>query len=363
MAVILPSSYPVQGIVYLIAHPQLLTSLICPILLTLVWGLAAFIFGFAFLLKLQAHALIVAKCPAAVAWIVAIIFVLLEIAVMVILFYLIVLPIYQDALFDRVLKLRGLRHVLKKNEGNDMRKCLRGVNGGLVVVFFQIVVMLLTFPVNVVPVLGQIVYVFLNGWIFTFAVRFHYDVEIRYISVLQSREEAWARRQEYTSFGSVAFALEMIPLANLFFMWTNIVGAALWVADEIEKEESRLQNLSSSQSLMGNGDNSASHIVRPEPPRITPQSQQHPSQQPTLQQQHSQHSQQHDAPPTYTPGNHFTVVPMDGVPQQQQHHQYPPQSSVQHQQSFGHPGQSSSNVFAQHGSPRIQPKNKKHPEI
>lgn len=31
--------------------------------------------------------------------------------------------------------------------------------------------------------------------------------------------------------------LELIPLANLLFMWTNIVGCALWVADEIEKAE------------------------------------------------------------------------------------------------------------------------------
>lgn len=38
-------------------------------------------------------------------------------------------------------------------------------------------------------------------------------------------------------FGAVAVALEMVPIANLVFMWTNIVGCALWVADEIEKEE------------------------------------------------------------------------------------------------------------------------------
>lgn len=69
--------------------------------------------------------------------IVCVIFVLLEVAVMIILFYLIILPIYQDGLFDRVLKLRGLRHVLKQNEGNDVVKCLRGVHGGLLIVFFQ----------------------------------------------------------------------------------------------------------------------------------------------------------------------------------------------------------------------------------
>jgi hypothetical protein len=232
--------------------------------------------------------------------------------------------------------------------------------------------MLLTLPVNVIPILGQVVYVTLNGWVFTFAARFHYDVEIRYVSVLQSREEAWARRKEYTSFGSVAFGLQLIPLANLLFAWTNIVGAALWVADEIEKEELHLQRLQSSQSLMGNNhlernnNNNDSHIVRPEPPRITPPMQQQPPPQQQYaiqqQQQHSQHGQyQHeDAPPTYTPGNHV-IVAVDGVPQQssrpfgqEQQQQFPSQNSFSQQ---GQSSSSSSNAFAQQGSPRIPPKN------
>ncbi|KAI9241864.1 MAG: hypothetical protein BYD32DRAFT_404825 [Podila humilis] len=182
--------------------------------------------------------------------IVCVIFVLLEVAVMIILFYLIILPIYQDGLFDRVLKLRGLRHVLKQNEGNDVVKCLRGVHGGLLIVFFQIIVLILTLPLNLIPIAGQILYAMINGWILTFGLRFHYDAEIRNISVLQSRKEAWERRGEFTNFGSVAVGLEMIPLANLLFVWTNIVGSALWVADEIEKEEARLQQEQSSSSLI-----------------------------------------------------------------------------------------------------------------
>ncbi|KAG0233165.1 hypothetical protein BGX31_004940, partial [Mortierella sp. GBA43] len=103
----------------------------------------------------------------------------------------------------------------------------------------RILVLVLTLPLNLIPVLGQILYAGINGWILTFGIRFHYDAEIRNISVAQSRREAWKRRSDYASFGSVAVALEMIPIANLVFMWTNIVGCALWVADEIEKEESR----------------------------------------------------------------------------------------------------------------------------
>jgi hypothetical protein len=52
----------------MLAHPSLFRNLICPIFITILWGIAVFIFGFAYLLKLQAHALIDVKCPAAVAW-------------------------------------------------------------------------------------------------------------------------------------------------------------------------------------------------------------------------------------------------------------------------------------------------------
>ncbi|KAF9958616.1 hypothetical protein BGZ72_000114 [Mortierella alpina] len=246
---IIPSSYPAQGILYFLGHPQLITSLLCPILITILWAIAVVIFGFAYLLQLQAHALIKANCPAGVAWFVGVLFVLLEIAVMIVLFYLIILPIYQDGLFDRVLRLRGLRDVLERRQGNDVVKCMRGVNGGLFILFAQIAVLILTLPLNLIPILGQILYATINGWILTFGIRFHYDAEIRNLSVSQSRHEAWKRRSEYSGFGAVAVALEMIPIANLLFMWTNIVGCALWVADEIEKEE-RLQQQQIAQGLL-----------------------------------------------------------------------------------------------------------------
>ncbi|KAF8945958.1 hypothetical protein BGZ47_001676 [Haplosporangium gracile] len=309
MAMIVPSGYPVQGIFYMFAHPSLFKNLICPIFITILWGIAVFIFGFAYLLKLQAHALINVKCPAAVAWIVCIIFVLLEVAVLSLLFYLIILPIYEDSLFDRTLKLRGLRHVLKANEGNDMAKCMRGVGGGLWILLFQILVLILTFPLNLIPILGQVIFVAINGWVLTFGYRFHYDAEIRNITILQSRREAWARRSEFSQFGSVAFGLQMVPLANLLFAWTNIVGCALWVADEIERDEARLQSEQSSHSLIGPG----------------------------------------SQPAPYQPGNQY---PPQQFQQNQQ--QYPMK-----QQSYPPQGPPPGNPYSQQGSARIPPKDKK----
>ena len=36
---------------------------------------------------------------------------------------------------------------------------------------------------------------------------------------------------EYIGFGSVCQLLAMVPILNLFTLFTNCVGAALWVAD------------------------------------------------------------------------------------------------------------------------------------
>ena len=40
----------------------------------------------------------------------------------------------------------------------------------------------------------------------------------------------------WISFGVAAVLLELVPVASIFFAFTNTVGAALWAAD-LEKEE------------------------------------------------------------------------------------------------------------------------------
>ncbi|KAK6414378.1 hypothetical protein LTR95_017744 [Oleoguttula sp. CCFEE 5521] len=50
------------------------------------------------------------------------------------------------------------------------------------------------------------------------------------------REQAVEKRKAaYASFGIVAVLLEMIPIAGIFFAYTNTVGAALWAADLEQK--------------------------------------------------------------------------------------------------------------------------------
>lgn len=122
-----------------VPNAQLWIKTICPFLLTLIFGLISLILSFVYLLPLQAHALIEAKCPVWLAWTVSVIFVLLESAIIDLIFFAILLPIFQDALFDATLKARGLERMFANRVPvNGLRLCCRGVSSGLAFVWLLI---------------------------------------------------------------------------------------------------------------------------------------------------------------------------------------------------------------------------------
>src|SRR5438874_1812635 len=86
-------------------------------------------------------------------------------------------------------------------------------------------------PLHAIPVIGTILYCYINGWVMTWGHQIHYHIEIKEWTISQSLRFAWKNRFDYSTFGFFAVALELIPIANLLFFWTNVVGAALWTAD------------------------------------------------------------------------------------------------------------------------------------
>ena len=55
--------------------------------------------------------------------------------------------------------------------------------------------------------------------------------QLKGISGRQKETFIQNRRPEYLAFGSVAILLGLVPGANIFFAYTNTVGAALWALD------------------------------------------------------------------------------------------------------------------------------------
>ncbi|KAH8423315.1 EI24 domain-containing protein [Aspergillus melleus] len=89
-------------------------------------------------------------------------------------------------------------------------------------------------PLNLVPVVGTAVYVWLQGQ------RAGPVAHRRWFQLKgwdERRVAEWVRerRAGYTGFGIAAVSLEMVPFLSLAFAFSNTVGAALWAAD-LEKE-------------------------------------------------------------------------------------------------------------------------------
>lgn len=89
---------------------------------------------------------------------------------------------------------------------------------------------LMYLPLNFIPVVGTAVFVFFQ------ARGRGKSVHDRYFQLKKwsnSQKSAWLEKHTgaYTAFGLVATLLEMIPVASMFFTYTNTVGAALWAAD------------------------------------------------------------------------------------------------------------------------------------
>lgn len=253
-------SYPIRGITYFLSTPSLWPRVILPFIVLVLITIALFILAFAYLFPLQVDFFIRHSWSSWLAKFVAWVLTLLEAALGSLVAFLALMPLWEDALFDAVLRSRKLGYIIDAAHG-DYRTCLNGVLGSIYIILFQSVVLLVfqvvslvvLLPLHVVPVAGTFVYCYLNGWVMAFSKRIHYDVELCKMSVNQSRRYAWKNRTHYCEFGAVAVFLEMTPVLNLLFLWTNIVGAALWVADEIEeaKRRDRLANRAAGQNQNG----------------------------------------------------------------------------------------------------------------
>ncbi|KAF9134633.1 hypothetical protein BGW39_006398 [Mortierella sp. 14UC] len=104
----------------------------------------------------------------------------------------------------------------------------------------RIALWLVTLPLNFVPVVGSLVFCYINGKAIV------PDIHRRYFDMKKMTEEerkVWIqkRQADYTAFAFVSQALELVPFLGVLFGFTNTIGAALWAVD-LEKPQDALRN-------------------------------------------------------------------------------------------------------------------------
>ncbi|OZJ04101.1 hypothetical protein BZG36_02855 [Bifiguratus adelaidae] len=95
---------------------------------------------------------------------------------------------------------------------------------------------LLTFPLNFIPVLGQVIYCITNGRARQSAIHERYFDKK---GMSQEDRARWIKDREtdYLVFGIVEQALEIVPFVGMILGFCNTCGAALWAADMERNQE------------------------------------------------------------------------------------------------------------------------------
>lgn len=228
------STYAVRGILYFLSDRRLWRLAVCPALLTLAVAVAVLVLLLVTALEPQADALHrLVGGPEWLEYVAAALLVAVEAFLVSIVYGLVTLEVFRDKIFAQVMIERGHRELVENDErhssvGRVLTSCCR------VSVLLRLGLLVVSLPLNVVPVVGNIVYAWLNGTLLAWEMHLYY-FEMKGWDYEQQKQLLDERRMQYATFGMQAMLLEMIPVAGVLFMFTNSVGSALFAAS-IEKD-------------------------------------------------------------------------------------------------------------------------------
>ncbi|KAH7381537.1 hypothetical protein BKA66DRAFT_418988 [Pyrenochaeta sp. MPI-SDFR-AT-0127] len=92
-------------------------------------------------------------------------------------------------------------------------------------------------PLNFIPIVGTVLFVILQGRKFGPTAHARY-FQLKQMKKQEKQQFIEKRKAAYASFGVPAVLLELVPIAGIFFSFTNTVGAALWAADMEQRNTS-----------------------------------------------------------------------------------------------------------------------------
>lgn len=234
--------WPLAGAGVFLTRPRLWKEVVCPIIVSLISTTVSLIVLFGAAFHPQATALINAGCPEWLAWISAFLFVLAEVALVNIILMLILFGCVQSKIIRSVLEEKGIMEKLRseceaRGEHLPEVQCHRDVAHAIMFLVGRIPLMIITMPLHGIPILGQIAWVLLNGWIYAWELEAEFLVWSRELHGCQEQFGFVKERFcAFGGFGAMAMALELIPFVGPWiFFASNACGAAL-MAEQFFKE-------------------------------------------------------------------------------------------------------------------------------
>ncbi|UJR27067.1 hypothetical protein I4U23_008369 [Adineta vaga] len=100
----------------------------------------------------------------------------------------------------------------------------------LILVLFHVALLVITSPLNLIPILGTILYIYIHEYYYARSLHCRYFHSLG-LTFLQERHFVEENRNYYTQFGIVGILFEILPFLNLITPITNIIGSVLWACD------------------------------------------------------------------------------------------------------------------------------------
>ncbi|CAK9437470.1 uncharacterized protein LODBEIA_P18480 [Lodderomyces beijingensis] len=237
--------YPFQGFLYFWKHPKIwplyLTVLIPQLMITMT--IYSLMFIFIYPAQLVVYMLLTGPLGMVFAWY-SIYWTSSTIACFLVTVTL--LPYIQKVAYDAVLSRERYDIYVRISKARRienrqlpivrrMTKYL-GRLPGLSIFPFTVPKLLVLFFVGMIPVIGPFVVIFFRASSKGLRAHDRY-YKMRGLSTQEINASYKQNKPVYMAFGLAALLLEMIPVFNIFFMFTNNIGAALWAVDLDKNEE------------------------------------------------------------------------------------------------------------------------------
>ena len=222
--------FPLRGITFLLRRPRLWCLVLIPLLLSMIVAIALTISIFTLALHPQAH--FVAQwswIPVWLAYIVAVLLCLIEIAFGTLLFHDILNPCFVERLVVAAIKDRQCDYLLPSP---DQQPCHCPIISEICrwITPVKLLVFIITFPINFIPILGTCLFFLINAPFEAWDLHSYY-FDLKDIPFTSQAHFIRHRYTEYVAFGLMAMLLQSIPVISMLFACTNAVGAVLWACD------------------------------------------------------------------------------------------------------------------------------------
>ncbi|CAF2171199.1 unnamed protein product [Rotaria magnacalcarata] len=221
-------SYPIRGIFYLIRHPSLWRQIFCGLIVMILVSIIGSILLFIFAFPVQANCLS-EYMPDWIAWIISFVLTLFEIGITVLVFSSLFLAYYMNIIFDAIWRQETMTTNREEIQltSSTRTACIKSF---LVLIIFRVILVVLTFPLNLIPIIGTMLFIYINGYYYAWSLHCRY-FDLIGLNFAQGKHFVEENRSDYIRFGIVAVSFEMIPFLNIITPITNVIGSAIWACD------------------------------------------------------------------------------------------------------------------------------------